>query len=180
MEINCESNGTPQGIQWISDWYLMGIQREPVGKPMGIQWGCNGNPMGIPWAAHWQSNGKPLGHYHENELGKNENGDGDPVEDPWESACECHGNPMDIAWGREHTGYQIEIQWESNRVGMHNACAPWKVEANEKPCLVELIQCACPSKACLVKQRHTALERRPRDLFSKAKKPKENQAMPFT
>ena len=86
---------------------------------MGMQWDSIGNPMG----SQWQSNGKPLGHHHENELGKNEHGDGDPAEDPWESACECHGNPMDIALGREHIGYQIEIKWESNRDGMHNAFA---------------------------------------------------------
>ena len=104
----------------------MGISWRYKGGPWENQWEYNGDAMGIPWRPHGRRTGnptgKPLGHHHENELGKNENRNGDPVEDPWDSARECHGTPWTSHWEGNTPDTKIEIQWESARVGMHNAC----------------------------------------------------------
>ena len=66
--------------------------------------------------------------------------------------------------------YVCAIHWESTRDCMHTASALiGKLKQRKKPCLVELKRCVCPSKACLVEHRHTALERWPPDLLPKTR-----------
>ena len=67
------------------------------------------------------------------------------------------------------------IHWGSNRDGMHTASALiGEIEATQKPRLVELKQCACPNKACLVERHHTALESWPPGLLSKTRSLQKN------
>ena len=65
--------------------------------------------------------------------------------------------------------------------GIVAACTPHRrclaVAAVKQRCLADMNQCVCPSTACPVDHRHTALERRPLDLLSKDTHPAENPAM---